>query len=274
MQELLLSTGPFSWQKPLIFDTPLDNHASSTVAVFLSAIYTTGIPPIPSAEESWRLYRLADQLVCPSIMQHCKDYINSSSRAALLHTSAATVDWYLAADKLGLADLRKQCAAQIAKHFLAVSDSSQLQQLSPELLLPIMQSMAQQKQQFGGEVMTKVKAAMLRRSGRATCYVYSSCSSEGTFTIDHKFYCSEIECPGHSLRWQAKGTSQYNKRITVRGTYDCHKADLNICTSSSRSVVMIKDHRSNLTVIPQPELPKSVCDILAAGYEKLDVCMQ
>lgn len=133
-----------------------------------------------------------------------------------------------------------------------------------------MQSMAQQKQQFESDIMTRVKAVMLRRSGRATCCVYSSCSSQGTFTMDHKFYCHEIECPGHSLRWQAKGMFQHTKSITLRGTYDCHKADLNVCTSSSRLSVTVFDHRSNTIVIPQPELPKSVCDILAAGYEKLD----
>ena len=157
IQELLTTTGPFSWQNPLVLDTALRDHTAATVRKFLMAVYLPDSLNLSSADEAWRLYKLADQLECPTILQHCKDYINSSSGAALLTTSSATIEWVLAAHELGLAGLKQQCADHITRDYLDVSDSSQLLQLPQELMLLIMRSMAKQKRHDVEEVMGKMK---------------------------------------------------------------------------------------------------------------------
>ena len=104
----------------------------TTIHNFLTAVYLPDHPSISLADEAWRLYKLADQLECPAILQHCQYNINSNSRAALLTTSSHELD---------LAGLKQQCAEQIARDYLNVSDSTQLLQLPQELMLLIMRSM-------------------------------------------------------------------------------------------------------------------------------------
>ena len=205
MQELVLSTGPFSWKNPLVLDTALADSTAATVALLLKAVYLPGSLDIHSAEQAWRLYKVADALDFSPVLKQCKAFIRAHSLTALLTTSGSTIEWLLA-------------------FHLAVSCTPQLQQLPPELLLLIMEEMAEQNAKHEAEVAHETADVMLRRSGRALCHSYQD--SHGEQCHDYKFFCEEVECPGHELRWSQSKSDDAQGTVTLKGTLFCDEGDI------------------------------------------------
>ena len=133
------------------------------------------------------------------------------------------MEWLLASHELGLEGLKQQCIEKIAHDYLTVSDSTVL--LSPELLLLIMQEMAEQKQGYKGKIMERVRRVMLKRSGRAICY---SCL-HGQNDHEYRFFCDTIECPGHKLKLGKLASSPWQRgSTTLSGTFHCSKEAINL----------------------------------------------
>lgn len=88
-QRLIHDLGPISWKEPLVVDTALQGHSRAAVILLLAAVYQQGVVHMSTAQGAWQMCKLADHLDCPGMLDQCREYINSSSRAALLSTSAA-----------------------------------------------------------------------------------------------------------------------------------------------------------------------------------------
>ena len=255
IQELVLSTGPVSQENPLVLDTALADATPATVALLLKAVYLPGSLDIDSAEQAWRLYKTADALNLPAVLQQCKAYIRNNSLTALLATSGSTIEWLLA---LNLDSLEKQCVKKVAHDFLAVSCASQLQQLPFELLLLIMQEMAVQNAKYAAEVTQKTADVMLRRNGHALCH------SRGKHCHDYKFFCEDIDCPGHELRWSQPNTDNAQGTVTLKGTLFCDDGDI-VEYAETQNLV---DYPCKWRVL-DPMLPQSLQTIFEGGYEHI-----
>lgn len=143
IQQLLLDTGHVSWQEPLVISSALDSHSQTAVATLLSCAYHPGaVVPITSASQAWQLYKLADQLNCSAILTQCKEYINSSSGAALVSTDGEALDWISAANELNFDGLKRQCAQKIAIKYSDLQNDPRLRQLPADLLLLILDEMS------------------------------------------------------------------------------------------------------------------------------------
>lgn len=262
IQELVLSTGPFSWQNPLILDTLLTDSTAATVAMLLKAVYLPGPLNMNSAEQAWRLYKVADSLDFPAVLQHCKACINNNSLTALLTTSGSTLEWLLAFHQLGLEGLKRQCVKKIACDYLAVSDSTQLRELPPELLLLIMQEMAEQIAQYTAKGDQEVRDVMSRRSGRPLCH--SREDSNGNQCHDYKFFCDDINCPGHELTWSKSKSDNAQGSVTLNGTYFCDKGEI-VDYAETQNLVDFPGEWQVLDAM----LPEHVHHLFEAGYEHI-----
>ena len=192
IQRLLHDLGPVSLSDPLVIDTALQGHSRAAVDLLLTAVYQQGAVNISSAQEAWQMYKLADHLDCPRILQQCREHIHGSSGTALVSSSpAAALEWIVAADELGWDDLRQQCAGSIARNYRSSEESVHLVQLPTQLSLMIMKEMVKQRSAFEDKVMSKVKIALQRRNGRASHCV--SCWDNGTkWCHAYRFFCDKL----------------------------------------------------------------------------------
>lgn len=124
VQEMVQAMSPFNQGNPLVLETALADATPATVALLLKAVYLPGSLDIDSAEQAWRLYKTADALNSPAVLQQCKAFIRNNSLTALLATSGSAIEWLLAFHHLNLDGLQKQCVKKIAHDFLAVSCAS------------------------------------------------------------------------------------------------------------------------------------------------------
>ena len=159
IQQLILDTGPVTWQNPLVLETVLVGYTSDAVSMMMSGAYKQGLLDISSIQEAWQVCRLADKLDCPAMLQQCTEYLGNSIDAAVLETRGEALDWILTADKLRLTELKEQCAKKIATDFTLIENDLQFRQLPAELLLMIMSQMSLITQDLKGQ--------LNRRGGRS-----------------------------------------------------------------------------------------------------------
>lgn len=159
IQQLILDTGPVSWQNPLVLETVLVGYTSHAVSVMLAGAYKQGMLVIKSIQDAWQLCRLVDKLDCPKMLQQCTEFLANSIDAAVLETPGEALDWILTADKLRLNELKEQCAKKIATDFVMIENDLQFRQLPAELLLMIMSQMSFITQDLKGQ--------LNRRGGRS-----------------------------------------------------------------------------------------------------------
>ena len=152
IQQLILDTGPVTWQNPLILETVLVGYTSDAVSMMLAGSYKQGLLAINSIQDAWQLCRLVDKLDCPKMLQQCTEYLSNSIDAAVLETPGEALDWILTADKLRLIELKEQCAKKIATDFVVIENDLQFRQLPAELLLMIMSQMSLITQDLKGQV--------------------------------------------------------------------------------------------------------------------------
>lgn len=85
IQRLIHDLGPTSWKEPLVIDSALQGHSRAAVNMLLAAVYRQGKVKLSTAQQAWQMYKLADHLDCPSMLQQCREYINSSSGQSCSH---------------------------------------------------------------------------------------------------------------------------------------------------------------------------------------------
>ena len=212
VQRLIHDLGPISWQEPLVIDTALQGHSRAAVDMLLASVYQQGVVHISDAQEAWQMYKLADHLDCPGMLQQCREYINSSSGAALLSTSsAAALEWIVAAHELGWGALRQQCADSIAKNYHTLEADARMVQLPTELSMMIMAKMVEQHSRFEANVMRKVCTVKLDDHGRAMpVKEHERFCGDMSHSVC-KIYCTEATCPGHDLVVQTHRTKICNR---------------------------------------------------------------
>lgn len=152
IQQLILDTGPVSWQNPLVLDTVLIGYTSDAVSMMLAGSYKQGLLAINSIQDAWQLCRLVDKVDCPRMLQQCTEYLGNSIDAAVLKTPGEALDWILTADKLRLNELKEQCAKKIATDFVMIESDLLFRQLPAELLLMIMSQMSLITQDLKGQL--------------------------------------------------------------------------------------------------------------------------
>lgn len=228
IQQLIHETGPISWQDPLVIKTALEGHSYAAISMLLAGVYQQGVLNLSSAQEAWQMYKLADHLDCPSMLQQCREYINSSSGAALIDTSSeAALEWILAAHELGWEGLRTQCAESIARNYHSWEADARFASLPSEVLTLIMHEMAKQRSMYEAEVMNRVQLVLEARSGRVLCRTKHS--QPYAREDKYKFFCDKIECPGHEL--VASTTVNHRTpaqlyRTRLQGTVHCDESSL------------------------------------------------
>lgn len=150
----------------MVIDNALEGHSHVVVIMLLVGVYKQGVLNISSAQDAWQVYKLADQLDCPSMLQQCRDYIDGSSGAALLSSSSAdALEWILGAQELGWERLMTKCANSIAKNFLTLEQDAWLVELPTKLLMLIMKRMAKQHASYEADVKNQVRV-MLEKRGK------------------------------------------------------------------------------------------------------------
>ena len=141
IRQLILETGPFSWQHPLIIDKILHGHSSASVQLLLFGVYNLGILSIGSPDLAWQLSKLTDQLNCPNMLRHCRLYLNQMPMCQpddALHWLAVT------AHEAELEGLHANCASKIAADFDRVAQDKRLTSLPTAHLMRIMAVMSHQ----------------------------------------------------------------------------------------------------------------------------------
>lgn len=251
VQRLIHDLGPISWKEPLVVDTALKGHSRAAVDMLLAAVYQPGVVHLSNAQEAWQMYKLADHLDCPGMLQQCQEHINSSSGAALLSTaSAAALEWLIAAHELGWDGLKQQCADSIAKNHLTLKADARMMQLPTELSMMIMQRMAEQHSKSATDIIPR----LLTRSGRAMC-VSKSVSGSFMMKAIYRFLCPKVECPGHEVKLERQ-----RHEASLEGSYQCDEEPLQkIAQLSSRCQAL------DLEVLAL--LPLSLRSTLMAGCE-------
>ncbi|KAL3151379.1 hypothetical protein ABBQ38_013208 [Trebouxia sp. C0009 RCD-2024] len=146
-----LDVGPFSWKAPQIIEAPFQDHSSATMHCLLLAVY--GNDDMDSTDfpltEPWQacdLYKLADQLHCPKVLDICIDYLSMAGSCLFFTKSAQdALRCCIVTENIPrLSQLHHACTAAIAADFQAVGNDERMLQLSREALLHIMQAMATQ----------------------------------------------------------------------------------------------------------------------------------
>lgn len=221
IQRLIHDTGPINWQEPLVIDSALEGHSHAVVSMLLVGVYQQGVLNISSAQDAWQMYKLADHLDCPSMLQQCREYINGSSGAALLSSSSAdALEWIVAAHELGWEGLMTNCADSIATNFLTLEQDARFAQLPTKLSMLIMNRMVKQHATHEADVMDRVRCVLQKRSGRIMC-IAKYYPGHGSHRQDvYKFFCDVIECPGHQFHTDS---SIGDKSTSMSGTFHCHK---------------------------------------------------
>ena len=141
IRQLILETGPFSRQHPLILDKVLHGHSSACVQLLLFGVYNLGILSIGSPAVAWQLSKLTDQLNCPSMLRRCRLYLNQMPICQpddALHWLTVT------AHEAELEGLHANCASKIAADFVRVAKDKRLTSLPTAHLMRIMAVMSQQ----------------------------------------------------------------------------------------------------------------------------------
>lgn len=141
IRQLILETGPSSWQHPLIIDKILHGHSSASVQLLLFGVYNLSILSIGSPDLAWQLSKLTDQLNCPSMLRHCRVYLNQMPMCQAddaLHWLTVT------AHEAELEGLHANCASKIAADFDRVAKDKCLTSLSTAHLMRIMAVMSHQ----------------------------------------------------------------------------------------------------------------------------------
>ena len=141
VQRLIHDLGPTSWKELLDIDSALQGHSRAAVDMLLAAVYRQGIVQFSTAQKAWQMYKLADHLDCPGILQQCREYLNSSSGAELLRSPAAALELVVAADELGWEGLMQNGADSIAKNYRSLKADARMMQLSTKLCMMIMDHM-------------------------------------------------------------------------------------------------------------------------------------
>ena len=144
IRQLILETGPFTWQHPLIIDQVLHGHSSACVHLLLMGVYNMGILLIDSPYLAWQLSKLTDQLNCPNMLRSCRLYLNQMPMCRpdnALHWLTVT------AHEAELEGLHANCASKIAGDFDRVAKDKRLASLPTAQLMRIMAVMSQQNSQ-------------------------------------------------------------------------------------------------------------------------------
>ena len=144
IRQLILETGPFTWQHPLIIDQVLHGHSSACVHLLLMGVYNMGILLIDSPDLAWQLSKLTDQLNCPDMLRSCRHFLNHMPMCQpddALHWLTVT------AHEAELDDLHANCASKIAANFDRVAKDKRLASLPTAYLMQIMAVMSQQNSQ-------------------------------------------------------------------------------------------------------------------------------
>lgn len=263
IQQLIHETGAISWQDPLVIKTALEGHSYAAISMLLAAVYQQGVLNISSAQEAWQMYKLADHLDCPAMLQQCREYINSSSGAVLIDTSSeAASEWIVAAHELGWEGLQTQCAQSIAQNYHSWEEDARFASLPSEVLTLIMRQMAKQHSTYEAEVMARVQLVLPARSGRVLCS--TKYSFEPITRRDrYKIFCDDIECPGHELIATTITTRQ--QVVTkVDGTVHCDESSLSpdLVNGEHNTGVQSSDatHRA---------LPSLLQKLLLVGYDQI-----
>ncbi|KAL0038291.1 hypothetical protein WJX77_000809 [Trebouxia sp. C0004] len=123
IKQLILETGPFSWQHPLIIDQVLHEHSSACVHALLNGVYNLGSLFIDSPDLAWQLSKLTDQLNCPKMLRSCRDYLN---QMPLCQPDDALHWLTVTAHEAELDDLHANCASKIAADFDRVAKDIRL----------------------------------------------------------------------------------------------------------------------------------------------------
>ncbi|DBA76912.1 TPA: hypothetical protein ACH3X1_009512 [Trebouxia sp. C0004] len=144
IKQLILETGPFSWQHPLIIDQVLHEHSSACVHALLNGVYNLGSLFIDSPDLAWQLSKLTDQLNCPKMLRSCRDYLN---QMPLCQPDDALHWLTVTAHEAELDDLHANCASKIAADFDRVAKDIRLASLPTAYLMQIMAVMSQQNAQ-------------------------------------------------------------------------------------------------------------------------------
>ena len=221
VREMLLDTNPVSWRNPLVLDSVLQPHSVATVSALLQGAYHQGAvsAQLQSSREAWDLYRLADCLDCPVILQQCKEYMNDNSAAALLQESpTACLQWFVIADEQQLEGLKSKCADVIAGNWSELSESADALHLAPENLRYIMDKMAGYYSKQYQQTMAKVKGVLQKRHNlRGDGY-----KDRNLYKSEMNFFCDEIDCKGHKIETTICNEKR-NESASAHGTYHCLK---------------------------------------------------
>lgn len=148
IKQLILETGPFSWQHPLIIDQVLHGHSSACVHALLNGVYNLGSLFIDSPDLAWQLSKLTDQLNCPEMLRDCRLFLNQMPMCQpdyALHWMTVT------AHEAELEDLHANCASKIAADFNRVAKDKRLASLPTAHLMRIMAVMSQQNSQTASQ---------------------------------------------------------------------------------------------------------------------------
>ena len=215
IQQMLLDTGPISWQSPMVIEAPLQLHSKETLCAFLMAAYRQGVASIESVKAAWQLHQLADQLGCPAVLLQCKQYINTNILDFLKQSPQAAPEWLQVAHELQLEGLKLHCADIIARKWLLLAESDSVMQLPAEFLRYIMTHMA-----------AKIKGALTMRSGQ---FLTKESEEVTDMTTTFLFFCDDIDCKGHTLvsTITAGNPKQHFHGASADccGGYHCHKPE-------------------------------------------------
>ena len=148
IKQLILETGPFSWQHPLIIDQVLHGHSSACVHALLNGVYNLGSLFIDSLDLAWQLSKLTDLLNCRDMLRDCRLFLNQMPMCQpddALHWMTVT------AHEAELEDLHANCASKIAADFDRVAKDKRLASLPTAHLMRIMAVMSQQNSQTASQ---------------------------------------------------------------------------------------------------------------------------
>lgn len=139
IRQLILETGPFSRQHPLIIDEVLHGHSSACVQLLLFGVYSLGILSIDSPDLAWQLSKLTDQLNWAKMLRRCRVYLNEMP----LCQPEDALHWLtVTAHEVELEGLHANCASKIAGDFDRVAKDERLTNLPTAHLMRIMAVMS------------------------------------------------------------------------------------------------------------------------------------
>lgn len=178
LKQFCLDVGPFSWKAPHVIEKALEGHSSNTVHNLLVGVYSPESLTFTEPWLAWDLYKLADQLHCPSLLKTCEDYLNTTGSSLLAKTAQDALHCLTATAHVSrLSDLHKACASVIAGSYQQVQHDHRMLQLPREAVLLIMETMCAQIVRLEADKAAALIASRKRKRGENSSSDSSSSSS-------------------------------------------------------------------------------------------------